>query len=1061
MNKQIYQFPPKPVPGATDLILLSDESAPGNVVKNCTVGQLGAVIQTLITAKNNIRYVSIHGSDTTGTGTQDNPWQTLNYAISQIIDATPDNTYCVKLLSDIAEATQISLKPCVNLDFSGFMLSANELVLDSSWNNSFSSTINLYVTHGVINLANASVFDFTPYLPQSVLISFHDLLITKSLEFIGTGSQVVNIKDVGNTAEPLNIKIQDFPGSAISGGLVGNLDYINTLVVDGMTGFVVAEVVTGNISLTSANYPLVGFLIGAFSFSQIVGDGPQVIAYTSSTLTQYPAMINGAHWYLIQLNSLQNTLYVTQYGDDEQGDGSAINAYNTITGALTSQRIPGATPENPVEIFVFGKSNDQSMPALPPNVNIFGVNALTPQNIEIDSATWQSAQPGSKNVITGIDVPGVFCNCISPSQTPQLTLNKVTFSVGYFANCTLSMTDCNTINNPSTSNLITFQSVEVESSKNSYKTTEFLVQNGVVNFNNDQFYQNLILTQGAPIIYFLNCGERAVTINATQETVINADQNFSADLILTDSAKLIPIANVLQQSAAQIVTTSYTLSVPLSIHLRVNMITSGQVIILPICKSSEFPIVNVGTRVYIETDANSAAYDILYQDNTFFQTVAAGTSFYLVVNDNGTENGAWDIINDASGGGAGVDASFAAAIFNQDISGSATSGTIAFSDTTTYLPLITFTAPATYSLASLFSVENDGNLHTVFRCQDPAGGAYLLTFNLVLRLINYNSQQSFFMNYGVNGFSAANIDSKKDFPIELFGTTDKSQIPVNYTTIVNCAFNDVLYAPVIRSAISTSAFDTLLKALYWQVTAVKIGNYNLGVTQEAYAPRQNVTSSYVITTPVPFHIYVNMLSSSQSIKLPICNVGGAPTIAVGTRIYFETSSSSNSYAINYADSTAFFASVSPGLTFYLVLNDNTTSNGAWDLIVNTQTVNGVYGMVNVGVDYSTTSVASVSMQANRIYINAYAAGQAVFNAPSTPANKTIIGVYGVTGASTSGWKINAAFGQKFQLGNTVGATGGSIASTSGSFGDGVQCVYDTSSATWIVTQAVGSALTIL
>ncbi len=1007
----------------------------------------------------NTIYISSSGNDSDD-GTEFSPWQNLDFALNQILDASPTNNYCIKFLSSIVAET-VTLKPCVNLDFSGFTLDADEFVLDPAWNTVFSGVINLYVTHGVINLSNASVLDFTLFSSQPALLSFFDVKITNSLEFVGTGAQTLNLKDVGNTAEPLNIKIQDFSGAAISGGLIGNLDLINKVVSDGMTAFIVAEVVTGNISLISAEFPLVGFFLGAFTFSQISGDGAQVVVYTSTTLVQYPTMINGAHWYPIQVNSLQNTLYVSTFGSDDQGDGTSANAYKTIFGALTSQRISNATPENPVDIVVFGRSEDLSMPALPPNVNIVGVgNASTLQYVEINSAAWQTAPENSKNLISNFNSPGFFCNCISPSFTPILNLKNTVFSVGYFANCDINIESSNIINNPLTSNLITFQNATVESKNNFYNTTEFLIQNGVINFKNDLFYQNLVLSQGSPIIYFLNSSQKSMVFNATQETIINADRNFSVSVNFSDSAKLIPIANTVEQSSAVAVTTGFSMSAPLPIHLRVNMLSSGQIIYLPACKTVDFPTLCVGARVYIETDTLSQDYEIRYQDDTTFQIVAAGTAFYLVVNNNSSENGEWDVINDAAGSATGTETSYALAIFNQDISGSSTSGGIAFSDTSTYLPLIIYTAPATYSLANLFSVENDGNLHTILRCQDPAGGTYLLTFNLVLSLINYTSLQSFFINFGINGFSSVNIDPKKDFPIKLYGNLDKDQIPVTYTCLIQCAFNDVIYAPVIRSGGSTSAFDTYLKALYYQVAAVKCGDFNLGVSQESYSARQNLTSSYVITTPVPFHIYVNMLSSSQTIKLPVCNVGGAPTIAVGTRIYFETSASSFAYVINYADSSLFF-NASSSSVFYAVLNDNTTSNGLWDFIPVTQTVNGLYGLTKIGYDYTTSTIASVSMQANRVYINAYTGGQAVFTAPSSPADKTIIGVYGVTGASTAGWKVNAAFGQKFQFATDVGANSGSLTSTAGSFGDGFEAVFDTTSSTWIVTKAIGNNLTVI
>lgn len=769
-GKQFYEYPNKPDPASEDLLLLSDEQNPGHLTKNTTVQQMTATIQNLLSVVGTVCYVSSTGSNSAN-GSITAPWATVEHALTQITSATPDNPYCIKLLSDVSAGT-VALKPCVGFDLSGFTLTISQLTLDASWGNVFSGALSLYVTHGIIKLSDTAVLNFTSYLAQTALLSFSDLLITQPIEFVGNGVQTVNLKDVGNVTGSLNIKIQDFSGAALSGGIAGNLDIINTTVSDGMTVFVVGEVLTGDITLTSATHPLVGFLIGMMSFSQVFGDGPQVVVYTSATLVQYPTMSNGAHWYPIQLNSLQNTLYVTSYGSDSQGDGSAINAYSTVTGALTSQRVPGATPENPVDIIVFGESNDTAIPALPPNVNIIGFNAFTPQYVEINSTAWQSASPGSKNVIAGFNSPGFFCNCISPAETPNLVLKSTEFSVGYFANCTLSISDSKTVNNPSTSNLITFQSVMGESINNTYLSTEFLIQNGAINFKNDQFSQNIKTLQNTAAVSYLNCNTSTVTINASDTVVIKADRNFSAYVSLSGDASLSPIANTID-----------------------------------------------------------------------------------------------------------------------------------------------------------------------------------------------------------------------------------------------------------------------------------------------YGPRVDLFSSYAMRLPVPFHVYVNMLSAGQSVTLPPCNSGGVPTIPVGTRIYFETSAGSFSYSINYNDGTAW-GTINPGITLYLILNDNSTTNGVWDFIPVTQTVNGSYGMVKVGVTYTTAALAFVSMQANYIYINAYAGGQAVFQVPPSLPNKTVIGVYGVTGASTAGWTVNAASGQKFQLATDVGASGGSLTSTTGSFGDGFQAVYDLASSTWVVTTAIGNNLTV-
>lgn len=932
----------------------------------------------------NTRYISSSGNDLND-GTEFSPWQNLDFALNQILDAAPTNTYCIKFLSSIVAET-VSLKPCVNLDFSGFTLDADELVLDPAWNTFFSGVINLYVTHGAINLLNASVLDFTLFSLQTALLSFSDVKITNFLEFVGTGAQTLNLKDVGNTGTPLNLKIQDFSGTAISGGLIGDLDLINTVVSDGMTAFIVAEVVTGNISLISAEFSLVGFFLGAFTFSQIYGDGGQVVVYTSTTLVQYPNMINGAHWYPIQVNSLQNTLYVSAFGSDEQGDGTSANAYKTIVGALTSQRISNATPENPVDIVVFGRSEDLSLPALPPNVNIIGAgNASTLQYVEINSTAWQTAPENSKNLISNFNSPGFFCNCISPSFTPILNLSGTEFSTGYFANCSLNIENSKTINNSSTSNFITFQSVNLESKNNFYNSTEFLIQNGVINFKNDQFLENLKAIQDNSEVKYMNCGTSTLTINASDTAIIRSDENFSANLTLSDSAVLYSIANTIDYSARVNITSSYNVKLPVPYHIYVNMLGVSQVLTLPPALQGGIPTLPIGTEIYIEVAAVSSTFAINLFDGSLLRNVDAKESFYLVLNDNNSETGGWDEIvtvqtvnglyGEAELTGGNISANYptptnytplSAEIeghlqgINNALSASPSSLPVAgyytiapsvsgfgFSpnDTTYFVPLYNLT---TYKLENGFTIAHDGNTHIGATCNDTQQGLYDVEVIGFFRTINRTTQGKYAVTIGIN--SGAGYT-----PINLSGTTSLSEIP----------------------------FDTY-------------GNSD--------------------ATIIPFVWRGQVIVNPGNIVAPmIRSTDGA--------IPYDT------YMIG------------KGLFFTITKIENTYNAEA--------------------ISKQSSNAASVTMTQNVIYFNNYASGQAVFTAPATPADKSVIGIYGVNGSSTSGWKINASGSQKFQLATVGGIAGGSITSTVGSNGDGFEATYNASTLCWVVTNSVGNDLTVV
>lgn len=933
----------------------------------------------------NVRYVTKSGDNLTGDGTIAKPWATLSFATSQITDAKPDNAYCVKLLSDIVEENEIALKPCINLDLSGFTLNADALLLDTSWGTAFSGVINLYVTHGVISLANASVLDFTPYLSQQALVSFSDVLISQPVEFICTGVQTINLKDVGNTNGALNIKIQDASGSAISGGLVGNLDYVNTLVSAGMTVFLTAQVVTGNITLTSVEHPLVGFLIGALTLSQIFGDGVQVVVYTSVTLVQYPTMTNSAQWYPIQLNSLQSTIFVTKWGNDSYGDGSNINAYQTITKALTSPRLLGITPENPADIIVFGESADASMPALPPNVNIVGINASTTQFIEIDSTAWQSALENSQNSITNFNSPGFFCNCISPAFTPVLNLSGTEFSTGFFANCILNISSSKTVNNPSTSNLITFQSVTLESINNFYNTTEFLIQNGSVNFKNDQFANNLKTIQNNAEAKYMNCSTSTLTINASDTASIRSDGNFAANLTLSDSAVLYPIANTIDYSARANITASYNVKLPVPYYIYVNMLSSSQVLTLPPVSQDGVPTIPIGTRIYIESAVASSTFAINLFDSTLFRNVDAKESFYLVLNNNSSEAGVWEEIitvqtvngfyGQAELTGGNISANYATPTnytplsaeieghlqgINNALNASPSSLPVAGyytiapsvsgfgfspSDTTYFVPLYNLT---TYKLENGFTIAHDGNTHIGATCNDTQQGLYDIEVIGFFRTINRTTQGKYAVTIGINsgaGYTPINLSgttSLSEIPFDTYGNTDATIIPFVWRGQVIVNPGNIV-APMIRSTDGAIPYDTYM--------------------------------------------------------------------------------------------------IGKGLFFTITKIENTYNAEA--------------------ISKQSSNAAAVAMTQNVIYFNNYASGQAVFTAPATPADKSVIGIYSVNGSSTSGWKINASGSQKFQLATVGGIAGGSITSTVGSNGDGFEATYNASTLCWVVTNAIGNDLTLV
>ncbi len=315
-------------------------------------------------------------------------------------------------------------------------------------------------------------------------------------------------------------------------------------------------------------------------------------------------------------------------------------------------------------------------------------------------------------------------------------------------------------------------------------------------------------------------------------------------------------------------TSSVALSTPAPHEVFIDMVSTGQSINLPEVNVAGIPTMGVGQKIYFEVSTSSEDFELRYYNGTPYVALGASRAFNLVLNDNSTPQGTWvpeylvisvneldgsvilnglnlnaeyaapsnytptsvyieghlEGINAALGSGVLPGASsYANAGYNKNLT---TAGGISFANTTSYLPFLTLSAPASYSKTNLFSVETDGNLHTVFRCLDPTGGTYILEMTIRFVSINNNGVVDYFINFGINGFSAANIDSTQDFPLYTYGTTDNAQITQTVVFTLTCAYNDVIYAPVIRSGTSSVPFDTFCKQIFTQANIFKVANSN-------------------------------------------------------------------------------------------------------------------------------------------------------------------------------------------------------------------------------------------
>lgn len=415
------------------------------------------------------------------------------------------------------------------------------------------------------------------------------------------------------------------------------------------------------------------------------------------------------------------------------------------------------------------------------------------------------------------------------------------------------------------------------------------------------------------------------------------------------------IFNISYSSRLNLTSTEFLLT-PASYQVYVNMLSAGQSIYLPQVNVGS-PTMAVGQKIYFEIAASSNPVAIKYYNGTLLINLDPNEGVNFVLDDNSTPQGTWvpeyivRSVNGLSGGAIKVDglnieasytptnytpttidiaghleginaalgtgplpgaSSYANAGYNKNYT---SAGSISFANTTSYLPFLTLGSPASYDMSNLFAVETDSNLHTVFRCLDPSGGTYVLPMTIRIVSINNNGVVDYFVNFGINGFGAGNISPVRDFPLYTYGTTDNAQITQSFVFMVTCAYNDIIYAPLLRSGSSSSPFDTLCKQIYTQVTAFKVANSN---SSDFPLSVVSTTSATLATG----NRYLCTNGASTTLTLPTtAAVGGAIRIdGVGSGGFIIAQNSGQSVSLLSTTSTAgtggLVASVDPnsGLT---------------------------------------------------------------------------------------------------------------------------------------------------
>lgn len=317
-NMQIYQYPNKPVPGDSDLLLLSDESVPGHLVKNTTVAQMAAAIQNMIVSPGNVKYVmSNGGSDVTGNGSIEAPWATIGFAQSQITDASTSNVYLILPFGQFTE-TDLAFKPNIFWDLRNSQLTVtNQVILDPSWS---AGGLFFFQNAFELNFPAGALFDFDALGAPFSVFSMNriNVAVASTFEFIGnaSGTTIAILEGFQGFTNQPNLTVTNCYGS-IYGGAAANVvithtsettggffsirdgeDIGTTMVEDstaaGMTFITTATVFIGAVTYRSTSVGQLSIIsTGGIYLAGVILDGVNVI-FNPDFIDVEPTLINGA-----------------------------------------------------------------------------------------------------------------------------------------------------------------------------------------------------------------------------------------------------------------------------------------------------------------------------------------------------------------------------------------------------------------------------------------------------------------------------------------------------------------------------------------------------------------------------------------------------------------------------------------------------------------------------------------------------------------------------------------------------------------------------------------------
>lgn len=362
-------------------------------------------------------YVATDGSNITGNGSINAPYQTINFALSTILTASALTPFKIICEEGVYNETTISLKPFVNIDGQNSVLNVTgNIDADPSWS-----------TGGNIIFGSFSEMNISGNFSLNLSISGSNLCIVRinDIEFttiglftvIGGDNTLLILSALSSFVSALNISLENVNG-AISQNFFANFDYLASSLTNSFNFQLLNSLSLGNVTYTT-NVGALGVgsiidntkLFGTLSASGIVTlnidvaslqtgslptlSGGAVVNYinvsntltanyspanyipdasgSTSPVTSVAAHLHGIDNALGGLATSNNYVYVSSTGSNVTGNGSFERPYATVAFAMGT--ILTATAANPFTISLIGGLISEPVQIqLKPFVSISGLN---------------------------------------------------------------------------------------------------------------------------------------------------------------------------------------------------------------------------------------------------------------------------------------------------------------------------------------------------------------------------------------------------------------------------------------------------------------------------------------------------------------------------------------------------------------------------------------------------------------------------------------------------------------------------------------------------------------